>query len=259
MIEEPFARGNSIIHRIDPRFKLVFAAALSIATAVSYRFVALFFALGLSLLLVAASRLNVAAVLKKLMVVIGFLVLLWLVLPLTFEGEVFARIGPLDITRPGLVLSAQISLKSVSILLIFIALVTTAGFVTIGHAMDRLGIPAKIVHLLLMSYRYIFVIEQEYRRLWRAAKIRGFRPATNLHTYRTYAYLIGMLFVRAAERADQVYKAMRCRGFDGRFYCLADFPAHYRNWVFAALMTAAFSVLLFLEVADPIRTMAGLT
>ena len=247
MIEEPFARGSSVIHRIDPRFKLICAAALSTATAVSYRFAALLFALGLSLLLVAASRLNLVSVLKKLMVVVGFLLLLWLVLPLTFEGEIVTRNGPLPITRPGLILSAQITLKSVAILMMFIALVTTASFVTLGHAMDRLGIPAKIVHLLLMSYRYLSVIEQEYQRLSRAATIRGFTPGTNLHTYRTYAYLVGMIFVRAAERADQVYRAMRCRGFTGRFYCLADFPAHPRNWIFAALMTISFAVLVFLE------------
>jgi cobalt/nickel transport system permease protein len=247
MIEEPFAQGSSIIHRIDPRYKIVFAGALSIATAISYRFPTLFFALGLSLLLVVAARLDVTAVLKKLTVVLGFLFLLWLVLPLTFEGETLARIGPLKITRPGIVLSAQISVKSLSILMMLIALLNTTGLVTLGHAMDRLGIPTKIVHLLLMSYRYIFVIEQEYRRLSRAITIRGFTPGTNLHTYRTYAYLIGMIFVRAAERADQVYKAMRCRGFDGRFYCLAEFPAHHRNWVFAGLMTTSFAVLFWLE------------
>ncbi|KPJ76084.1 MAG: cobalt ABC transporter permease [Deltaproteobacteria bacterium SG8_13] len=250
MIDEPFAHGSSIIHRIDPRFKAVFAGALSVATAVSYRFEALFFALGLSLLLVIAARLAMGLVIKKLMVVVGFLLLLWLVLPLTFEGEVFTRIGPVKITRPGLILSAQITLKSLSILMMFIALVTTASLVTLGHAMDRLGIPAKIVHLLLMSYRYIFVIEQEYRRLSRAAAVRGFTPGTNLHTYRTYAYLVGMIFVRAAERADQVYKAMRCRGFNGRFYCLAEFPAHRRNWIFAGLMTISLAVLVLLEFTN---------
>jgi cobalt/nickel transport system permease protein len=127
------------------------------------------------------------------------------------------------------------------------ALVTTTGFVTLGHAMDRLHIPGKIVHLLLMSYRYIFVIEQEYQRLARAAKIRGFQPGTNIHTYKAYAYMIGMLFVRAAARADRVYRAMRCRGFDGRFYCLAEFPAHPRNWIFAALMSLSIIGLVILE------------
>ena len=254
MIDEPFAQGSSVIHRIDPRFKLVFACLLSMATAVCYRFPALLFALALALLLVALARLRLSVVLKKLTVVAGFLALLWLVLPISFDGAVSARIGPLTITRPGLILSAQITLKSLSILLIFIALVTTAGFVAVGHAMDRLGIPGKIVHLLLMSYRYIFVIEQEFQRLSRAAKIRGFVPGTNLHTYRTFAYMLGMIFVRAAQRADQVHNAMRCRGFSGRFYCLADFPAHQRNWIFAALMTTSFAVLVLLEQGAIINT-----
>jgi cobalt/nickel transport system permease protein len=247
MIDEPFAHGNTVIHRIDPRHKLCFAVLLSVTTAVSYRFDTLSFAVILSLLLVFAARLEFKAVFKRLLVILGFLILLWLVLPLTFDGEPLTRIGPLTVTRPGVVLSAQITLKSFSILMMFMALVTTTGFVTLGHAMDRLHIPGKIVHLLLMSYRYIFVIEQEYQRLARAAKIRGFQPGTNIHTYRTYAYMIGMLFVRAAARADRVYRAMRCRGFDGRFYCLAEFPAHPRNWIFAAVMSIGFVGLVLME------------
>lgn len=247
MIEEPFSHGESLIHRLDPRFKIVFAVLLSVVTAVSYRFPALFFAVGLSVLLLATARLDLRAVSKRLLVVFGFLLLIWIVLPLTFEGAALARVGPLVISRPGVVLSAQITLKSFAILLIFIALVTTVGFVTLGHAMNRLHIPGKIVHLLLMSYRYIFVIEQEYLRLARATKIRGFQPGTNLHTYKTYAYLIGMLFVRAAARAERVYRAMCCRGFVGRFYCLSDFPAHPRNWIFAALMSLSIIGLVILE------------
>ena len=105
----------------------------------------------------------------------------------------------------------------------------------------------KLVHLLLRTYRYIFVIEQEYQRMVRAAKIRGFRPGTNVHTYKTFAYCIAMLFVRAAARADRVYRAMRCRGFNGRLYCLADFPPHPSNWVFASLMTVSVIGLVLLE------------
>ena len=96
---------------------------------------------------------------------------------------------------------------------------------TLGYALNRLRVPDKIVHLLLMTYRYVFVLEQEYQRLMRAVKIRGFQPATNLHTYRTYAYVVGMLFVRAAERAERVQQAMLCRGFKRKFYCLQEFKA----------------------------------
>jgi cobalt/nickel transport system permease protein len=78
-------------------------------------------------------------------------------------------------------------------------------------------------------------------------KIRGFAPRTNLHTYRSYAYLVGMLFVRAAARAERVHQAMRCRGFDGRFHSLAVFAPHPANQWFAAAAASVMSILLWLE------------
>ena len=54
-------------------------------------------------------------------------------------------------------------------------------------------------------------------------KIRGFQPRTNLHTYRSYAYLAGMLLVRSYDRGENVFQAMLCRGFHGVFYSLKTF------------------------------------
>ena len=247
MFNETFAVGDSIIHRIDPRFKVVAAAAFSIVVALSYQFPTLFAALVTAVVLTLAAHLNMKAVIRRLLVVIGFLSLLWILLPLTFKGEALTHIGPLTATRSGVVLAAQISLKSLAILLAFIALITTMNFAVLGHALDRMHLSGKLVHLLLMTYRYIFVIEQEYQRMVRAAKIRGFSPGTNLHTYRTFAYFVGMLFVRAASRADRVYRAMRCRGFDGRLYCLTDFPSRPSNWIFAGIMSVSVTFLIILE------------
>jgi cobalt/nickel transport system permease protein len=98
-----------------------------------------------------------------------------------------------------------------------------------------------------MTYRYIFVIEQEYLRLMRAAKIRGFQPGTNLNTYRTFSYVIGMLFVRAAARAERVHQAMRCRGFNGKFYSLQEFRTNTASWVFSIMMTAVIIGLIAME------------
>jgi cobalt/nickel transport system permease protein len=93
----------------------------------------------------------------------------------------------------------------------------------------------------------LFVIEQEYQRLVRAIKIRNFRPKTNLHSYRTYAYLVGMLFVRASERARRVHGAMICRGFHGRFYSLRQFSPHFCNPVFSIITALALILLVTLE------------
>ncbi len=247
MITEPFAIGNSWIHRIDPRLKISFATLYSFLIALSDRFPTLITGLVISIGLVAIARLNIRQVSKRLIVVSGFLLLLWVVMPLTYEGPAMYRLGPLTLTRPGITLSAQMTLKSISILLIFMALVATMTFATLGYALDRLHVSGKLVHLFLLTYRYIFVIEKEYRRLLRAARMRSFHPGTNLHSYKTYAYIIGMLFVRASARARRVHQAMICRGFKGRFYCLQEFKSAGCDLFFLILMTLISMGLIYLQ------------
>ena len=251
MITETFAFGDSIVHRIDPRVRVISAVLYSFIVALSGATATLLAAVAVSAGLVFLARLDAGKVAGRLKVLAGFLVLMWLILPLTYQGAPLMRLGPLSVTRPGVALAAMISLKSIAILLAFITLAATMSFPELGRALHRLGCPGKFVHHLLMTYRYIFVIEAEYHRLLRAVKIRSFRPKTSLHTYKTYAYLVGMLFVRASERAVRVHQAMCCRGFDGRFYCLSQFPPSGRNRVFAAAMGGVLAGLVVLEYLSP--------
>ncbi len=248
MINETFIVENSRIQQLEPRVKIAFATIYSFVVALSSQFSALLAAVFLSLLLVRMAGLNFWEVTKRLAVINGFIFFLWLVLPLTFAGEPLFNLGPLTVTRQGVILSAQITLKSNAILLVIISLIATMPLATFGHALNHLRIPEKIVHLLLMTYRYIFVIEFEYLRLIRAAKIRGFRAETSMHTYRTYAYLIGMLFVRAAVRAERVCQAMQCRGFKGKFYSLQEFQPSRLNWIFSMLMSAVIIGLVICNI-----------
>ena len=247
MIAEPLAHGDSFLHRIDPRLRIVVAALFSCSVAVFHVLAALLAACLLALLLLLVSGLDWREIGRRMAVLLGFLLLLWCLLPLTYRGEILGRVGPLTFYWPGVLLSSQITLKSLAIVAVFTALAATIPINTLGQSLARLHVPAKLVYLLLMCYRYIFVIEQEYRRLVAAMKIRGFQPRTNLHTYRSYAYLVGMLFVRAASRADRVHQAMRCRGFDGRFHSLAVFPSHPVNRWFAATAASAMIALLWME------------
>jgi cobalt/nickel transport system permease protein len=247
MIQEPFVVGDSILHTIDPRYRVMAAVLFSFVTALSYRLEALVCALLSAFLLVILAKLNFLLVMKRLSVLAGFLILIWLLLPLTYNGPAMMHIGPFDIVKAGVVLSLQITVKSVSILVAFMALVATMTITTLGRTMERLSVPDKIVHLILITYRYIFVIENEYLRLITAIKIRGFYPGTNLHTYRTYAYLIGMLFVRAFTRAKRVDQAMRCRGFQGKFYSLYQSAPSPYNFIFAISFLALITTLILLE------------
>ncbi len=244
---EIFSTGDSPVHSIDPRLRIAFAFLLSIAIATAENYRTLGLALFVGVVLIGLARLNAWEVTKRLSAVLGFLVLIWIMLPLTFQGEVFAQFGIIRIYRPGLELSARISLKSCTILLVFISLVTTMPVTTLGHVLYFFRVPTKLVFLLLITYRYLFVIEDEYSRLRTAMRIRGFRPGTNIHSFKTIAYLVGMLFVRASLRAERVNQAMRLRGFKGRFYSLENFKSYHAALPFPVIMTGVLGLLVYLE------------
>ncbi len=248
MLQEPFAIGNSFIHRLDPRIRVLSACVYSILVALSRNFHVLTAAILISFVLIMMAQLSAREVIKRIVLVNIFIFFLWLSLPLTFQGSGSFKLGPLTLYSAGINMAALITLKSNAILLALIALVATMNSSTLGYALNRLYVPDKLVHLLLMTYRYVFLIEQEYHRLMRTARMRGFRPGTNMHTYQTYASIVGMLLVRAAIRAEQVYKAMLCRGFKRKFYCLQEFSAGKKEWQFAIALAGVILVLIYLEL-----------
>lgn len=223
MIEESFVHGDSVIHRLDPRVRTVVAGAFSIVVATSDRFVALVPAMIIAFSFLLLARLPFRSVMPRLLLVNGLILLLWFFLPFTSEGEALFSIGPLKGTKEGIIHSTAITIKSNTIIATLMAFVATMPIFTLGRAMRSLHMPQKIVHLISFAYRYIHVIHAEYGRLINAMKIRGFYPRNNLHTYRTYAYLVGMLLVKSYERARRVQAAMLCRGFKGSFYDLSEF------------------------------------
>jgi cobalt/nickel transport system permease protein len=152
----------------------------------------------------------------------------------------------LQATIEGVALAGIVTLKANAIVLAILALIGTMPVAVLGHGLQRLHVPAKICHLLLFTYRYIFIIEQEYGKLITAMKIRGFVPGTDMHTYRSYANLLGMLLVRSLDRADRIYQAMLCRGFQGNFVSLATFSSRPRDYLFGLIMLLVLSGLLLL-------------
>lgn len=249
MITETLAEGTSVVHRSNPTIRMVMAVVYSFTVALMHDLTGLWLALGFSVGLCLAAELPWGPLLRRLAAAGGLLLLVWLVVPWTATGtdHHILSIGPLAASAAGVRLCIEISLKTFSILMAFTALVATMYLANVGQALHRLGAPAKLVHLLLLAYRYIFVLELEYRRLYRAAKIRNFQPTTNLHTYKTYAYLVGMLFVHASERATRVYHAMLCRGFNGRFHSLQRYAPTRWTPILAVGITMFSGLLIGLE------------
>jgi cobalt/nickel transport system permease protein len=242
VIDEGFLHGDSVIHRLDPRVKMVFAGAFSMVVATSDRFVALVPAIIIAVTFLMLARLSLKRVILRLLMVNGLILLLWFFLPFTSEGEPLFTIGPLEGTKEGIITCSAITIKSNAIIMTLMAFVSTMPIFTMGRAMR---------HLISFAYRYIHVIHTEYGRQLNAMKIRGFYPKSNLHTYKTYAYLVGMLLVKSYDRAKRVQAAMLCRGFDGRFYDLSEFSYKYSDWlalVALLLVTACVGLLQWTRI-----------
>ena len=248
MVEENFAYGRSFIHKLDPKIRIIASIVLSFATALCDNlYLAMIYSF-ISIFLILMAGLNTIDVVKRLKPLFWFLLMIWIILPLTFDGDILYQFYGLKITGQGVILCCKITIKSITILLLFSALIATMTVASLGNGLHRIHVPDKMVFLLLMSYRYISVIEEEYQRLLRAAKFRGFNPGTNLHSYKTFAYLAGMLFVRASIRAQRVHQAMLCRGFNQKFHTLDDYPPNRLNSIFLMVISSASLSLVIFEM-----------
>ena len=146
-----------------------------------------------------------------------------------------------------MLLTLLVTIKPNAIVMTFLALVATMDSPTIGYALERLRFPSKLVFLFLFTYRYLHVIADEWHKLHGAARLRGFAPKTNMHTYRTFGNMLGMVFVHSFDRSVRVYEAMILRGFSGRFQSVTAFRATSRDAVFAV---AAFACMVCLVAFD---------
>lgn len=247
MLEHDIINRESYLYRLDPRAKIIAAFTFSLLVALLNRWLPLVLSLffGSCAFYVSGLQLNVLA--RRLIPANVFLLFLWLLLPFSVEGAILFRIGPLTATWEGMAYAMRITMKSNAIMMVLIVLVSATSVLDLGNALSGLKVPEKIVQLLFFTYRYIHVLYMEYNRLTSALKVRVFQPNTDFHTYKTYAYLVGMLLVRSSSRAERVYNAMLCRGFTGKFYSLNTFSLTAKDRYFLLLNFALLALLGTLE------------
>ena len=213
-------RSRLALPSLDPAYKLpaalLFAALISSLHTLAAGFCACLFALALAL----AGGLPAADIGRKLAPVNLFFLFLWLFLPLSLDAaasDALFRIGPLLARGAGLRLALLITLKGNAIALAVMSLAGSSSLNACGSALIRLHVPVKLVTLMLLTHGNIHLMRRQAGRLYRAAKLRGFAPATSLWSYRVAAYLAAMLLLRSWERAERTALAMRLRGFAGSF------------------------------------------
>ncbi len=239
--------GPGPLESLDPRGRVVAAAAFAVAVVALHALPAIATALGFSLLALSITRLPWRQTLRRMAAMDGFIIFMLALLPFTVPGTPLFHIFGFGFSLEGLLQAAEIGLKANAIILMLMVLVGTMEPVTVGHALHRLRAPVTLVHLLMFTVRYIAVLQQEYFRLRAAMKARGFRMRNSLHTYKSVGYLVGMMLVRSVDRSERILAAMKCRGFNGSIPLMDDMKFRTADLVFLIIGLLVLGLLIGLE------------
>jgi cobalt/nickel transport system permease protein len=228
---DQYRRGSSLIHRLDPRIKLLATLVFILVAAVVPPGAWLSYALLWAGVMFAAWRsgFGPAPVLKRSFIALPF-ALAAVTLPFTIPGETIAHIGGLNVSAEGLVRFASIIVKSWISVQIAILLTLTTAFEDLLWGMRELRIPKTLVGIVAFMYRYLAVLGDEGLRLMRARAARsGEAPGGgDRRTGGSLAWrgrvaggMVGNLAMRAVERSERIYDAMVARGYQGEIVTLA--------------------------------------
>lgn len=251
--QEHYKPGDSPLHQLDPRVKVVTAVLLIVGIVLtpehSYPAYPLLWALLASLAAIGgigALRLGQNAAL-----VLPFS-LAALTLTFTLPGEPVARILGLTITDAGLARFVTILLKSWLAAQAALLLAMTTPFIDLLWALNQLYVPSILVAIIALTYRYLFSLQDEAQRLIQARTARsgtraGQKPGGSLRWRAKVAGgMIGTLFVRSYERSERVYLAMRARGYTGHMRILHASSITRRDILYGAVPVA---VLIVIEIS----------
>jgi len=235
---DKYAHLESVIHRWEPRVKIVSILVLifTIATLQHPQTIGLCFLLALGMVL--ASRLPLGFVTRRLLPVSIFLLPFFVIMPLTVPGKGAVHILMFSFNPDALQLAGQIYVKAISIVMLLVVMIGTAPFVDSMKALERLKVPGVIVQMILFTYRYVFVFLLEMRRMNTALKARNFEKKTDMHTLRTLGNFVGVLLVRSFERAERIYQAMISRGYDGTLRTFFEYSIVPRDYIKAGILVS---------------------
>ncbi len=244
---KPVAVPDSPLARWDARWKLAGIILAAFGLAALNALLPTLAALALGLVLLAVARLPYRWVRERLAIFAFAALPFLLVLPFTLDPDGPGwDVGPIRISEHGLVVGCAVFARCLAIGCFALILIGTAPLHHTLAAAHKLKVPGLLVLLTGLAYRYTFLLADEMRRIRVALRTRGFRMRANRHGYRTLGHVTGAVLVRGADRAERVAEAMRCRGFDGTFHCLATFRTTAADIIsFVAGVTAIAALIVW--------------
>ncbi|ALC15429.1 cobalt ABC transporter, permease protein CbiQ [Desulfuromonas soudanensis] len=250
---DTLAGGDTPLHRLDPRAKLV-TTLVFVVTVVSfgrYQIAALLpFAL-FPMALILRGELPAGYLGKKLLIAAPFAFFVGILNP-WLDPAPLLHFGGVTVSG-GWVSFASILLRFGLTVSAALVLIATTSFAGVCMALEKLGAPKIFALQLLFLYRYLFVLVDEGQRLVRARALRSF--AGRGMGMKIFGHLIGQLLLRTVDRAQRIHLAMLCRGFDGDIRLLRRSHIGRPEVIFTLGWSAAFIALRLFNLPHLLGTL----
>jgi biotin transport system permease protein len=216
--------GESIIHRLDPRVKIVSVIGISIMVLNGDVFTLAIFSIFLGAL-IASSRIALHHIVKALRPVVVFFALIFLLHLIFTEGTPIQPFPSwrVTVTYEGLNQGALVTWRFILLVVAASVLTMTTSPTELVSGIERLirplnavGIPSHDVALMIsIALRFVPTFVQEVQRIKEAQMARGanFKTGNIVAKAKATSSLLLPLVVNSVRRADELASAMEARGY----------------------------------------------
>lgn len=249
---DAWAHLDSPVHRLDARVKLpcavvLIAAVLAVPVAQN-RLLLVYVALLAPI--AAAARLPVGWLLKRMAILVPFLVMG--TVAVTFlspaEADDAWRLGGIELSSQAVSVWLSVGGKCTLSLLAAVVLAGTTTSADLLRAAQALRVPRTLTSLTGFAITYLAVLSDEAGRMITAMRSRG-RVRGMTRKLRTGGALLTTLMARTVERADRIALAMVSRGYRGRMPVLSQERVPAAQWAVAGAIIALAAVLTWVGVS----------
>lgn len=217
--------GDSPVHRLDPRLKIVLVLAYIILLfivdgPVSYGVLAVFL-----VLVVGLSRVSIRLILRGVKPILFIIVFTSLLNMFYTPGRVLWEWGILHLTVEGIQAAVIMVVRLVFLIVGTSMLTYTTSPIVLTDGLERLLSPLKRLHfpahelamMMTIALRFIPTLVEETNKIMNAQKARGadFESGNLLKRAKALVPVLVPLFVSAFRRADELSVAMECRLYRG--------------------------------------------
>jgi energy-coupling factor transport system permease protein len=220
-----YVPGKSVLHRMDPRVKIVLLLAVIVLIFIGSNYPALILMSVFVLAVMALSGVSIRMYLKSLRMIL-FVVLFTSILNLFYgQGEPLIQWGFLKITQAGVNNCIFIALRITSLILMSSVLTFTTSPTDLTDALERLMKPLKVVRIpvheiammMTIALRFIPTLLDETDKIMSAQKARGADMESGglVQRVRALIPILIPLFVSSFRRAYDLAMAMECRCYHG--------------------------------------------